>query len=174
MPELQRTPSSKLLYYHDPRFRLLSLHWLQYARLPALRFRFKGTNKTAHEDPIHLFETQYYLSFKGSDMLAEIDLHKIFVTASFQCRAGHCFLQQSLAVSEPKEVSSLTRKQPCGFKLPMKGAAQQQPVKAKPKWVHNPGAEYALILNPEQAGAVPVVVDPYICRSDTQIPSLAV
>ena len=80
-------------------------------------------------------------------------------------RAGNCFLPAP--VSEPKDVSNLAKKQSGGFKLPTKGAAQIQPIKAKPKWLHNPEAVNALILNPGQPGAVPVVVDPYICRCNT-------
>lgn len=100
----------------------------------------------------------------------KLDILALRYNVTFSCRAGHCFLQQPLPASEPKEVSNLTRKQAVGFKLPVKGSAQPQPAKFKPKWLHNPETENALILNPGQAGAVPVVVDPYICRCNTSCP----
>ncbi len=79
-------------------------------------------------------------------------------------RAGHCFMQQPVPAPVPESSPSVARVQPSGFKLPMKRNQQPQPTKVKAKCLHNPDAENALILNAGQAGAVPVVVDPYICR----------
>ena len=85
------------------------------------------------------------------------------------CRAGLCFLQQPVAGLDTEENSNLTKKQAAGFKLPMRGDPQQ-PAKCKVKWLHNPEAENALILNPGQDSLVPVVVDPYICRYGNLLP----
>jgi len=53
--------------------------------------------------------------------------------------------------------------QATGFRLPTRGGSTVVP-KPKPKALHDPEATNALVLNSEQAGAVAVVVDPYVCR----------
>lgn len=52
-----------------------------------------------------------------------------------------------------------------GFKLPFKeNALQQQQQKRQSKWLFNPDAKDALVLNKAEKDQVPVVVDPYISR----------
>ena len=55
-------------------------------------------------------------------------------------------------------------KQPSGFKLPFQTSKKAPQWVAKPQWLYNPEAADALVLNSGQTDAVPVVVDPYICR----------
>ena len=78
-------------------------------------------------------------------------------------RAGECFMTgpSTSASAEPVPRAKLHKP---GFKLAAKPGAPVVARQPKPQWLHDPAAEGALVLNANEHGAVPVVVDPYLGR----------
>ena len=79
------------------------------------------------------------------------------------CRAGECFMKgpSTSASAEPVPQAKLHK---TGFKFAAKHGAPAVARQPKPQWLHDPAAEGALVLNANEHGALPVVVDPYLGR----------